>query len=353
VDVTWLLQDWYGESNVIIRAVDAWGMAGLSPIIRVVVNDVNDPPRLGPIENETIREHESLDVMIPMHDPDKNDSHIWSSDNEIVSISEDSGRATIRGVMNPSGLITFNITVKDSSGESDVRTYYVRVINVNDDPRFGDPDPPNAVQDERFYWTIPADDPDIPYGDHLEWYPDPDNPLPVGSYIDKDSGLFSWTPTNDAVGRHTFGIVLTDANGSCVKKLFSILVLNVNDPVVIQPLPNQELEVGRPYFLRILVVDPDLEIDANESLTFSISSELIPINSTTGIINFTPGVELYGIHYIEIFVSDSQGTTDSTLVTFNVSATDFKPFFIDITNVEVYTCIPYETRIVAIDPDRG
>jgi hypothetical protein len=83
----------------------------------------------------------------------------------------------------------------------------------------------------------------------------------TGATLNPTNGLFSWTPS-EAVGPATvrFSVIVTDDGSPSLSETqrFSVFVLEVNRPPIIQPVPEQSFNEGDLVFVSIQVEDPDL-----------------------------------------------------------------------------------------------
>ena len=113
---------------------------------------------------------------------------------------------------------------------------------------------------------------------------------PAGAFIDANSGIFTWTPT-EAQGPSTnrVTVVVTD-NGSppmSTSQSFDVVVLESNEPPVLAPIPDRTIHAGMTFAITNSATDPDLPTN---TLTFSLDSAVAgaDINPTNGVFVWTP-----------------------------------------------------------------
>ncbi|QQG38606.1 MAG: hypothetical protein HYS32_03290 [Candidatus Woesearchaeota archaeon] len=93
----------------------------------------------------------------------------------------------------------------------------------------------------------------------------------------------------------------------------SVSVYLIGNPPVLDSIGNQQATVGHQYSKTVTATDPN-----NDTLTFSDNTSLFQINSTSGLIQFTPELSDLGKHNVEIVVRDIHQNGDSEVVQFEV-----------------------------------
>ena len=125
---------------------------------------------------------------------------------------------------------------------------------------------------------------------------------PAGMTINSATGLINWTPT--ATGYYDVTVEVSD-NGSPIKSTTQSLTIHVgtvppmNQPPTITSTPNTTATINQTYAYNVDATDPD-----GDTLTYSltISPAGMTINSTTGLINWTPTAT--GYYDVTVEVSD-------------------------------------------------
>jgi uncharacterized repeat protein (TIGR02543 family) len=183
--------------------------------ITVTVNEVNDAPELGSIGDQTVNELEPLDFTATATDDGLPSGTLEFSLEDGTSGSVPSGATigttsgefswTPTEAQGP-GDYTFDVCVSDSE-LSDCETITVTVNEVNQAPKLDLIGEQTAVQDEELTFTATASDADMPSQDLTFSF----DGAPAGAVIDPDTGVFSWTPTEEQVpNTYTFDVCVSD-----------------------------------------------------------------------------------------------------------------------------------------------
>ncbi len=150
-----------------------------------------------------------------------------------------------------------------------------------------------------------ATDPDLP-GDTLIFSLDPG--AAAGAAVDPVSGVFSWTPSEaQGPGSHVFTVRVRDGGSPSLGALqiFTITVLEVNQPPLIPAVPAMSATVGETLRRVIPAVDVDLP---PQVLSFSLAAGAPPgavIHPATGELVWTPPVALAGQNIVfDVVVTD-------------------------------------------------
>jgi len=244
--------------------------------------------------------------------------------------------------------------VADNQGESESIGLNVSIEpSVNHDPVFEDLDDKEVFEADELTFILEASDVDE---DQL-YFTSPN--LPEGATLDRETGLFQWTPSHDFVS-HTFigrirsffiGVpeeeidvqfIVSDNEGGSDSETITIKITDVNRNPVLEPLADITVEEGELIQLEPIASDADMD-----DLSFSFSE---PFNAE-GIWQTEIGDE--GEYLVSVFVEDGfNGYDEETLRVFVV------PF--DINNNPEITSTPiteavrderYEYDVDAFDID--
>ena len=182
---------------------------------------------------------------------------------------------------------------------------------------------PNRFMNEETELSIQtlAMDADLP-NDALRYSLDV---APNGATIDPTTGRFRWTPT-EAQGPGNFEVIIraTDLEGAFDTEVFTVTVLEVNRPPVLQTIPNRQVLVAQTVSFTASASDPDLP---SNSLTYSLLAGApsgTTINSATGAFSWAvPAGAISGDFPISIRATDNGSPTlsDTKNFTISVSAT--------------------------------
>ncbi|MFH1133516.1 MAG: NosD domain-containing protein [Nanoarchaeota archaeon] len=124
--------------------------------------------------------------------------------------------------------------------------------------------------------------------------------LPSPSSFNSSTGLFRWTTTFNDSGSYVVSFNVTDGMFSD-RKTITITVTNVNRPPVLASMQNYTLTENQTLLVDANATDPD-----NQSLAFSLLAPPtnMTINSSTGLIRWTPGLSQAGNYTITVRVTD-------------------------------------------------
>jgi RHS repeat-associated protein len=156
----------------------------------------------------------------------------------------------------------------------------------------------DVIAGNPYSYDLRAIDPD---GDPLKWSI---VSSPAGVSIDPMRGTLRWTPTVDQVGVQRFAIRVEDALGDAITQEFSVDVRLVNQSPMIRSVPLTAATVGNRYIYAVRAVDPE-----GDALAFSIPNAPagMSIDSTTGLLSWTPSLSGLGVNQVTLRVTDALG----------------------------------------------
>jgi hypothetical protein len=249
------------------------------------------------------------------------------------------------------GTVGFRVGAMDTDGLwRDSPRFYVTVDPVNDPPVITPIGRQEAIEGVPFNLTVKFKDVDMDL--------DPTEEITFGDNsslfnIDPLSGEILFTPTQEQVGVYDIQITATDAAGETDIKNFTLEVKDAEDPPILDPIPEQSGTEDIPFSLTATAFDPD--IPYGDELRFSDDSPLFDINSSTGIIDFTPTVRDIGVHTVTITVTDRAGENSSQQFTFtimnSIGTLDRPPSISPIPNQTAREGESFELSVNATDPD--
>jgi len=162
-------------------------------------------------------------------------------------------------------------------------------------------------------------------------------------------------PTKYWFGAEGFRVRAADARGRTAESNnFTVNVRFVDHPPVLEPAEGLSAVEGVPFEHTFGASDPDKTFDANESLTFSIDTSLLRINSSTGKAWFTPQNKDVGAHNFNVTVRDHYGANASMAVTLSVENVNNPPKLVyNVPNNQftVKEDMPFTFTFNATDPD--
>lgn len=129
---------------------------------------------------------------------------------------------------------------------------------------------------------------------------------PVGMAVDLATGVVTWTPTADQVGRHVVTFIATDAGGASAIESFEFDVLAENQVPTINSSAPADVAAGALFMYDVLAVDADLD-----QLQFELTQA--PVGAAVdsfGRIRWQTEVALIGSHEFTVVVRDPRGGED-------------------------------------------
>jgi hypothetical protein len=324
-----------------------------SPYISVVVEPTGDAPSLVNPGDIPAQEGTILNITLEVDDPDlPSDTFIWSDSSDWIDIDSESGAIVWTPGPYHVGSHIFTVTVTDWFGLNDTIVIRIIVENVNNPPTIVSDLTMDAVQDQPATYVVVGDDPDLPHGDALTYFA-VSNDLLVE--YDMDTGIISFTPANDNVPTLEITIGVRDSMARVLEATLVVNVANVNDPPVMNPLNNEDVEVGQTASYMLVFDDPDLHITLTtpESLTITHDGGDAFAPDSEGLIEFDAVFVLVGEHVVTYTVTDSGGLSDSIEVTWVIVSPNGAPAITSETpdNVEAIEDVELSVQLTAVDPN--
>jgi hypothetical protein len=308
----------------------------------------NTPPGITSTPTLSTNEDELYTYVVGTSDPDAGDAianwvvskPAWLNWSEATRTF--SGTPTNADV----GTHAISITVYDLAGATANQSFDLKVINVNDAPRFTSNfnSPKNINEDNLYSYTVSANDID---GDILTY-----SVKQKPNFLNFNVGtrVLSGTPTNANIGSHivTFNVFDGTVN---VDSTFILSVANVNDAPVITSIAPDRATQNVPYSYPVSVIDSDV----GDSIAYSISGDLDWIGGITssGVIWGIPrNSHVNQIYSITVTVTDRSGASDIQTFTVSVDNVNDLPEFnsLPITSINEDQLYQYIVDVSDIDP---
>jgi RHS repeat-associated protein len=359
--LTWTPTEAQGPStNVLFVRVTDDGVSPLSTTnqFTVIVREVNRPPVIDPLAEQTVDEMTLLTVAVKASDRDIPTNRLSFSlvtPPDGATIHPDTGvfTWTPTEVQGPStNVLSVRVTDDGVSPLSTTNQFTVVVREVNRPPVI-DPIAEQAVDEMTLLTvTVKASDPDAPTNRLAFSLVTP----PTGATIHPDTGVFTWTPT-EAQGPSTnvLFVRVTDDGVSPLSTTnqFKVVVNEVNRPPVIDPIADQTVDELTLLSVTVKASDPDIPTNG---LAFSLVAPPAgaAINPDTGVFTWTP-TEVQGPSTNVLFVRviDDGVSPLSTTNQFKVIVREVnRPPVIDpIADQTVDELVNVMVRVAATDPD--
>jgi hypothetical protein len=326
--VTWTPTEAQGPGAYVltVHAVDNGTPPRTSTLhVNVIVTEVNQPPVLSAVPDQTVMQGQTLNVQLAASDPDV--------PTNVLSFSVDTG-GPVGATVDPAsgwfnwlvpfdlapGNYTFTVRVTDNGVPplSATQPMNVTVLTAPHPPVFSTIPP--QITDELVLWqlTVQATDPDVPPS-AITYSLDV---APTGAAINSNTGLITWTPT-EAQGPTNAVFVVRAIKASATNLAgtvtFSVKVNEVNQPPVLSPIADQLMTGTQSLALTNTAWDAD--IPANK-LTFSLGPGApagMTINPTTGVLTWTPSTaQVPSTNTVVVVVTDDGIPPMSDQKTFQV-----------------------------------
>jgi len=218
-----------GNYNINIELKDAGGLSA-STSVSVEVSNVNRPPVMQSVEDQSVNENNTLSLAISVSDEDSDDQLRFSSENLPSGAVLNAESGTMQWTPNYDQAGDYTVTVKVSDSEAeDSQTFNIKVNNVNRVPVIEVSGTTTVTLGETIELNFTATDPD---NDNLSYE---SSDLPQGAMLDSNSGRFTWKPEPDQIGSYSFTVRVTD--GTDAADITGNVTVN---PAPTPPEPDQE-----------------------------------------------------------------------------------------------------------------
>jgi hypothetical protein len=316
-----------GANSVTVKVIDGFGGMDTQSF-SITVSNVNDPPTITSGSITTATQDSLYTYNVDATDIDVGDTLTYGLTAYPVGMTINSSTGVISWSPTYAQVGGHSVTVEvfDGSGEKDAQSFIITVEDVNDPPTYTSTPLTTATEEIEYFYDVEVLDID---GDTLIFsmlnYPD-------GMVIDSDDGRITWTPTNAQVGTHPIIVKVIDGAGGDARQSFTITVENVNDLPSIFSNPISEAKEKLVYTYHVQAED----LDPDDNLTFELAvyPPGMQINSTRGIISWTPTNAQVGDNNVIVIVSDENDATDTQSFIINVQNVNDAPI---ITSTPVTT----------------
>jgi len=334
--------DFFGEATLTIMATDLFGASANSTDITVRFLQTADTPHFVELGPFTVAEGDTFDHVFEVNDPDlPDDEFTFSDSSEWLDIDTSTGEIIWTPDGTQVGPHRFLVSVVDRFGLSDSINVNIMVTDVNQAPTIISALEVDAVQDEITRYTIKAEDPDVPFGDHISYSAFADG---IVVNVEAATGTMSFTPTNDHVPSFEITLQVTDDLGELVEAVLLVNVENKNDPPELTLAALLTFDQNDEVSLQLEWTDPDLGLDLEEPETITIETtgpdEMVA--DLEGRIIFTADQSLVGEHSVVYIIIDRAGARDSLTVVFTI---------VDVNDVPEITLGIYYPSIVNEDEE--
>ncbi|RKY89982.1 hypothetical protein DRQ09_00155, partial [candidate division KSB1 bacterium] len=166
------------------------------------------------------------------------------------------------------------------------------------------------------------------------------------------TGEISGTPQTPGV--YTFTVEVQDSFGRIFSKDFSIEITEVNEPPVITDIQTDvnfkdTIYAGDVFSYQVQATDPN----TGDVLVYKLQNEPagMVIDSTTGLISWTPDITQLGQYTITVIVTDKGGLQDSDTFTIFVEEANLPPELSPVPDTTITAGELYNYQLKATDPN--
>jgi len=352
-------KDWYGTDTFTYTVKDVSGAVSAPATVTVIVTPVNDPPIAAPDVAVT---DEDVAVAIPVlaNDTDVDDVLtgsmivlVTNPTHGTAVVNTSTGKVTYTPSLNYYGNDSFTYKLKDSKGAfSNVVTVSITVNPVNDPP-IAAPDQVTTPEDVAVSIPVLANDTDIDNAIDPTTVAVNTNPSNGTTTVNPDGSIL-YTPKKDWYGTDTFTYTVKDVGGAVsAPATVTVIVTPVNDPPVAvndAATTNENTAVG------IAVLANDFDIDSpldpsSITIVTTVQHGSISINTTTGVVTYTPSKDYVGPDSFTYTIKDSGGLVSNVAtVSISVISVNRVPVAVDDL-VNLTTVAPVSIDVLANDYD--
>ncbi len=244
----------------------------------------------------------SLDGLGSSDPEDDTLAFLWSLSTPTGSSASLTGSASATPQFTPdiAGIYTATLIVNDSEFDSLPDSVVITVVFSGDNPPDITSTPSlSGSENQSYSYDVNATDPDA--GDTLTYQL---LQAPAGMTINAATGLISWLP--DSTGAVDVDVQVTDSTGLTDRQIY-LLTINGGEgdlPPTLSAIANQTTVVGNSLMLTALGSDPEGEVLRYNLIAAPAG---MAINSTTGVLQWTPGVQQIGSTTATVSVTDPGG----------------------------------------------
>ncbi len=236
------------------------------------------------------------------------------------------------------------VVVSDNRGGSTSQNFTITVAKEAFAPEITTGGLPDATEDQRYDVTITAidnNDDDILTFSLTE--------APDNMRIDPETGGIAWLPVSTQTGPHQIRVRATDSVGLYDETTFTLRVISINRPPQIVSVPPMVAVVAEPYLYRVRATDPDDEDQVSVALADGPAG--MTLDSSSGLMQWTPTPDQSGDHGVRIMVTDGEGATIEQAFTVTVTEGNRPPNITSTPPQGATAGAAYQYQVIATDDD--
>ncbi|MDT8450664.1 MAG: putative Ig domain-containing protein, partial [Wenzhouxiangellaceae bacterium] len=276
----------------------------------IVASTSNRPPEITSVPILAVRVGKRYEYQVDAVDPDGDElSFSLANAPKRITIDESIGLIAWEPAA-PPGEYPVELVVRDPDGAEASQAWTLLVLRPNEDnhaPQIVSEPPLNATLDQPWAYQIVAADPD----DDIEGFElvtgsdTQGDGAPVGMRIDSGTGRVEWTPAE--TGEFPVTVAVVDEGGLRAEQSFTLTVSSTPGtiPPEWQSPAMLTAPLGRTTRFQLVAFDPD-----GEDLNYFVEPLPLPdgfkMNSLTGELEITPGLDQVGEHVLQMAASDGR-----------------------------------------------
>lgn len=328
-DFNWTPSEAHGPGtySITVRVSDNGDPAmTASKRVAIQVDEFNIEPSLAAIDSQTVEEGQRLNLVLAASDPDLPPQKLTFSlePNSPAGATVDANTGefsfTPTEEQGP-GVYTVTVRVRDSAAVplSARRSFQITVLEVNRPPVVPPIPDQIAFQTETLAFRVEATDEDRPrqiLAFSLE------AGAPAGAVIDRNTGEFSWTPSDLQAPSTNTVVVRVSDNGTpplSNSRAFKIVAARLNRPPVLSPLPDQQIDEGSFLQLILAASDPD----TGQTLSYRLEPGApagLALDASSGLLTWSPGESAGpGAYPVTITVADNGSPSRADSQSFQIA----------------------------------
>lgn len=307
---SWMPSESQGPGVYFVRFVVSDGTAFDDQTISITVAETNTPPVFAAIANQEVNERTPLTFSVSASDSDlPANTLVYSALNLPIGATFDpASRVFFWTPTEAQGPQNYPITFAVSDGLATTKQVVNVVVDeVNLPPDF--PALPSQTVEEGTLLEVDlgGTDADLPANTLIFT----GIGLPPGARVDSAAHVLSWRPSElQGPGVYTMQIIGSDGFSSSTRSL-QVIVTEVNQPPVLAPLTDRQIDEGQLLSFALPANDPDIPRNV---LTYSMTG--LPRGATfdAGIFRWTPDETQGGVGYpLSFTVSDGRVAVTRTM----------------------------------------
>jgi hypothetical protein len=325
-------KNWWGKMQFRVRGTDRDDvpLSRESNTFTVTVRPVNDPPVLQAPTRQIAVEKTPYRLTLGARDVDmeldSSEKLTFWDNSSLFEVDPDTGVVAFTPRQDQVGVYNIQVGVTDTAGASDRRNFTLEIQDAEDPPALGSIPDLDATQDQELTFKATATDPDLPYGDGLNFTDDC-----ALFAIGPTTGIIDFTPTVKDIGRYAVTLTVTDSHGLSDSRRFNLTVLNTigntDRPPAIDAIANQTAVEGQAFTLAVRASDPDMA--KGDALNFSDDCPVFDIDQT-GRISFTPQFKDAGWYNVTVTVRDQDGLSAAATFQLRVLSVNHAPVIVGL-----------------------